>query len=214
MPPSSARAIDRASTVRFLIATILFALTISAAFAEPMAPDELVRSVTNDVITSVTSDPNIRNGHTAAMIVLLDTKVAQYFDFDRMTALAVGRAWRRATPAQQQALTTEFRNLLVRTYAAALTAYRDQKISFVPLTMTGEETDVTVQSYVEQSTSNRRISIDYDMGKSGTTWKVYDVTIDGISLLLNYRNQFASETRRNGIDGLITALRTKNERVD
>lgn len=199
--------------MRLLLGTILCALTINGALAEAMAPDELVSSVTNEVIASLSSDPDMQSKDIATIVDVLDAKVAQYFDFGRMTALAVGRTWRSATPAQRMALTTEFRTLLVRTYAAALTAYRDEVISYVPLTMTGNETEVTIQSNVEQPGSTRRISINYDLKKTGATWKVYDVTIDGISLVLNYRNQFAQEARRNGIDGLINTLRAKNERL-
>lgn len=195
--------------MRQFLGMILCAAMIHGAFAQQVPPDDLVKHATADVLKSVKGDEDIRAGDTARAIKVLDAQALQYFDFDRMTALAVGKAWRQATVGQKVALTAEFRTLLVRTYAAALTAYDNQKISVLPVTTTGAETEVTVQTEIERAGA-RPIAIDYDLEQAGATWKVYDVSIEGISLVVNFRSQFAEAVRREGIDGLIKALRAKN----
>jgi phospholipid transport system substrate-binding protein len=127
-----------------------------------------------------------------------------------MTQLAVGRNWRQATPDQQKALVEEFKTLLVRTYAAAFTQYRNQTVDYRPVRMTPADTDVVVKSLVKQPTG-QPIAIDYSMEKLGGAWKVYDVKIEGISLVENYRNTFNGEIQRGGVDGLIRTLNDKNK---
>jgi phospholipid transport system substrate-binding protein len=127
-----------------------------------------------------------------------------------MTQLAVGRNWRQATPDQQKVLTDEFRTLLVRTYTTAFTGYKNQTIEYRPLRMAPTDTDVIVRSVIKQPTG-QPISIDYSMEKQGAAWKVYDVKIEGISLVENYRNTFNAEIGRTGVDGLIKVLADKNK---
>jgi phospholipid transport system substrate-binding protein len=189
---------------------IVGALLIGSAAAQQVAPDVLMRNVTNDVLTIVSKDQDIQNGNTAKAIALVEAKVLSDFDFTRMTALALGKEWRKATPDQQSVLTSEFRTLLVRTYSRALTSYKNQPIDFKPTKMTGDETEVTVRTEIKQP-GTPAVSIDYAMEKSESTWKVYDITVGGISLVMSFRDQFGQEVLNGGIDGLIRTLHAKND---
>jgi phospholipid transport system substrate-binding protein len=190
---------------------IVAALLIgSAVAAEGVAPDVLVKNVTNDVLNIVSKNQDIQNGNAAKAIALVEAKITPDFDFSRMTALALGKEWRKATPEQQSALTSEFRTLLVHTYSRALTSYKNQTIDFKPTKMTGNETDVTVRTEIKQPGA-KSVSVDYAMGKSESTWKVYDVTVGGISLVISFRDQFGQEVIKGGIDGLIRTLHAKND---
>ena len=193
-----------------VIGLIVGALLIASAAAQQVAPDVLMKNVTNDVLNIVSKDQDIQNGNTAKAIALVEAKVLPDFDFQRMTALAMGKEWRKATPDQQSALTSEFRTLLVRTYSRALTSYRNQTIEFKPTKMAGDETDVTVRTEIKQPGA-KSVSIDYAMEKADSTWKVYDITVSGISLVMSFRDQFGQEVLNGGIDGLIKTLHTKND---
>jgi len=192
-----------------LVGLIAAALVIGNAAAQQVAPDVLMKNVTNDVLSIVSKDQDIQNGNTAKAIALVEAKVLPDFDFQRMTALALGKEWRKATPDQQSALTSEFRTLLVRTYSRALTSYRNQTIDFKPTKLAGDDTDVIVRTEIKQP-GTKSVSIDYAMEKVQSTWKVYDITVAGISLVMSYRDQFGQEVLSNGIDGLIKALQAKN----
>ena len=189
-----------------LIAT---SLLISSALAQQVAPDALVKNVTNDVLSIVSKDQDIQSGNTAKAISLVEAKVLPDFDFQRMASLAMGREWRKATPEQQSAVASEFRTLLVHTYSRALTSYKNQTIDFKPTKMAGDETDVTVVTEIRQPGA-KSVSIDYSMEKVDSTWKVYDITVSGISLVMSYRDQFGQAIAANGIDGLIKTLHAKN----
>lgn len=180
------------------------------ANAEEMNPDVLVKNTTQEVTTILKRDNASMANDTRKLYALIDAKVLPHFDFNKMTMLAIGRYWRQATPVQQQALVKEFRTLLVRTYANALSAFNNQTIEFKPFTMAAGATDVTVKTQVKQPGA-QPIPIDYSMEKTGAGWKVYDVAIDGVSLVLNYRGSFGSEIHKNGIDGLIRTLQAKNQ---
>ena len=193
-----------------VIGLIVGALLMASAAAQQAAPDVLMKNVTNDVLNIVSKDQDIQNGNTAKAIALVEAKVLPDFDFQRMTALAMGKEWRKATPDQQLALTSEFRTLLVRTYSRALTSYRNQTIEFKPTKMAGDETDVTVRTEIKQPGA-KSVSIDYAMEKADSTWKVYDITVSGISLVMSFRDQFGQEVLNGGIDGLIKTLHTKND---
>ena len=195
--------------MRLLIGLIVGALLIGNAAAEQIAPDTLVKNVTNDVLNIVSKDPEIQSGNTARAIALVEAKLLPDFDFKRMTALAMGKEWRQATEDQQSTLTTEFRTLLVRTYSRALTAYKNQTIDFKPAKIADDETDVTVRTEIKQP-GVKSVSINYAMEKSDSTWKVYDITVSGISLVLSFRDQFGAEVRSGGIDGLIKTLHERN----
>ncbi|MET0680823.1 MAG: ABC transporter substrate-binding protein, partial [Burkholderiales bacterium] len=145
-------------------------------------------------------------------IALVEDKVLPHFNFTRMTALAMGQNWRKATPEQQKALVEEFRTLLVRTYSSALAVYRNQVIDFKPLRAQASDSDVVVRSDVKQS-GGEPVTIDYSMEKTPNGWKVYDVSIGGVSLVTTYRDTFANEIRTSGVDGLIKALADKNRQL-
>jgi phospholipid transport system substrate-binding protein len=192
-------------------AALLFA---GVAQAQDVAPDALVRTITQDVVTVLKQDKDIQAGDPKKVAALIDTKVLPHFNFTRMTRLTMGRNWRSASPEQQKELTSEFRTLLVRTYSTALTSYRDQQIDFKPLRAKPEETEVTVRTEVKPSGSSQPVPIDYEMEKTPEGWKVYDVKVGGVSLVTTYRETFASEVKERGVDGLIKSLATKNRQGD
>lgn len=185
---------------------------VPAIAQDVQAPDALVKGVTQDVIAIVKQDKDIQSGNTKKTIALVEQKVLPHFNFTRMTALAMGINWRKATPDQQQMLVDQFRTLLVRTYSTALTSYRNQVIDFKPLRAQPADTDVTVRSEVRQSGAEA-VTIDYSMEKTPSGWKVYDVVVGGVSLVTTYRETFANEVRNAGVDGLIKTLSDKNRQL-
>jgi phospholipid transport system substrate-binding protein len=183
-------------------------LAFGTAQAADMAPDALVKETSQEVLAILKKDHEFKTNQNK-ILELVDAKVLPHFDFNRMTALAVGRAWRQATPTQQQTLVKEFRTLLVRTYSTSLSNYKNQIIDYKPLKMNPGDTDVTVRTQVVQP-GGQPIPIDYSLHLTANGWKVYDVTVDNVSLVINYRGSFAAEIRKGGIDGLISALVQKN----
>jgi len=197
-----------------LLAALALSLGVQfAAFANNIAPDALVKGVTDDVIAIVRQDKAIQSGDTRKAVDLVETKVLPYFDFAHMTRLAVGKDWRQANPEQKAALTHEFKTLLVRTYSNALTQYRNQVIDFKPLKAKPEDTDVIVRTEVRQAGA-KPVQIDYALDKQADGWKVYDVMVAGVSLVTNYRDSFGQEVRTGGIDGLIKSLKDKNKQLE
>ncbi len=195
----------------------LFAFILAACFAavpvraaEVLAPDALAKSVTDEVLAVIRADKDIQSGSQKKLLDLVETKVLPHFDFTRMVQLAMGRNWRQASAEQQKALTGEFRTLLVRTYTAAFTQYKNRTVEYRPLRLAPDETDVTVKSLVQQP-GGQPVAVDYSMERTDKGWKVYNVKIEGISLVENYRNTFNSEVQKNGVDGLIKALAEKNK---
>lgn len=192
---------------------LAFVMTIAAAAstvaAADIAPDVLARSVTDEVLAIVRADKDLQAGNHEKVMQVVQAKILPHFDFNRMTQLAVGRNWRQASPEQQKLLTEEFRNLLVRTYTTAFTQYRNETIDYKPLRMSPDDTDVIVKSMVNRP-GGRPVAVDYNMAKAGATWKVYDVKIEGVSLVENYRNTFNNEIQKDGVDGLIKTLADKN----
>lgn len=176
------------------------------------APDALARSVTDEVLAVLRTDKDIRAGNTRKVLDLVEKKVLPHFNFVRMTQLAVGRHWRDASPEQQKLLVVEFRTLLVQTYAATFSAYRDQSIEYRPLRMQPDDTDVVVKSLINQS-GGQPVTVDYKMQKSDDGWKVYDVVVGDLSLVQSYRGSFNSEVQKGGIDGLVKALTDKNRQL-
>ncbi len=193
-----------------LLATLLFAMS---AGANEIAPDVLVRNVTNEVLDIVRKDKDIQAGNTKKTLDLVEAKVLPHFNFQRMTQLALGRDRNQVTPEQLKVLVNEFRDLLVRTYSKALTEFRDQEISFKPFKMAAADTDVRVRTEIKQ-TGGKPVQLDYYLEKSGKTWKVYDIEVGGVSLVTNYRSTFSQEIRAGGVDGLIRTLQEKNKPSD
>lgn len=196
-----------------ILATLASLLVMSSAIAQEVAPDALVKGVTDDVLAIVRADKDIQSGNTHKAVALAEAKVLPHFNFPHMTALAVGKEWRQTTPAQQKSLIDEFRTLLVRTYSKALTEYRSQTIDFKPLKMAASDTEAVVRSVVNQPGS-KPVQIDYNLERTEQGWKVYDISVAGISLVTNYRSSFAQEVSAKGIDGLIQTLRAKNNDKD
>jgi phospholipid transport system substrate-binding protein len=192
----------------------LFALWLAIAapaggLAADLAPAELVRKVTAEVMDAVGRDKAAAPVDRKKAIAIAEEKILPHVDFDEATRLAMGRSWRLATPAQQAALVTEFRTLLVRTYATALEGLRDQRVEQDPVRMLPADVEVRVRDRFSKSGAPA-VTIDYQMRRTPEGWKVYDIVVDGMSLVLNYRDSFDHEIRRSGIDGLIAALREKN----
>ncbi|WP_150427315.1 phospholipid-binding protein MlaC [Dechloromonas sp. CZR5] len=195
------------------IFALFFAGLVSTAALAEDAPDALVQRVTEEVLEIIRHDKDIQNGSTNKVIDLVDKKVLPHFNFQHMTALALGKEWRKATPQQQQQLTAEFKTLLVRTYSNALTSYKNQKVVYKPLKMAPSDTDVLVRTEIHQP-GNKPVQLDYSLEKQDSGWKVYDVVVAGISLVTNYRDQFGQEVRNGGIDGLIASIAAKNKSLE
>ncbi|HEY5900029.1 MAG TPA: ABC transporter substrate-binding protein [Burkholderiales bacterium] len=198
--------ITRLASALGMVLGLAFALP---APAQDIAPDQLVKTVTMEVVDLISKDKEIRSGNRAKLIELIDAKVLPHFNFAAMTALALGQSWNKANAEQKKRLTEEFRTLLVRTYASALAAYSDQKLDFRPLRAKPSDTDVTVQVRVLQQ-GTQPVPIDYSMEKTAAGWKVYDVMVGGVSLVANYRTEFNNVVRESGIDGLVKNLHVKN----
>jgi len=182
---------------------------VPAAHSQEVPPDVLVRSVSGEVIAEIRKDRATQGSEAAKVAALVEAKIVPHFDLRRITQLAVGPGWRRATPDQQERLTQEFKTLLVRTYSGALASYRDQAVDFRPLRAAAGDTEVTVKSLIRQSGAEA-IAVEYDLARVGAQWKIFDVRISGISLVATYRSSFAEEVRNNGVDGLIGLLERKN----
>jgi phospholipid transport system substrate-binding protein len=188
----------------------ILATCVPLAVAAQEAPDALVKRVTGEVLAIIKADKDLQSGNTRKVVELAEQKVLPHFDFARMTRLAVGRNWAQASDAQKEALMKEFRTLLVRTYSASLTAYRNQTIEVKPVKMGAQDKDVTVRTAVLQQ-GGPSIPIDYGMEKGdGGGWKVYDVIIDGASLVTTYRGSFNDQIQKGGIDGLVKTLADRN----
>jgi len=193
------------------LAAVAFAAGI--ARAQDIVPaDVLVKTVTLEVVDIVKSDRDIQAGDRAKVIALIEAKVVPHFNFRAMTASAVGLNWSKADAQQKARLVEEFRNLLVRTYASSIAAYKDQRFDFRPLRARPTDTDVTVNVRVLQP-GTAPVKLDYDMEKTARGWKVWDVRVADISLTANYRTEFANVVRESGIDGLIQTLQAKNRKA-
>ena len=175
-------------------------------------PDALAKSVADEVLAVLRTDKDVQAGNQKKVVDLVEKKVLPHFNFVRMTQLAVGRHWRDASPEQRKQLVEEFRSLLVQTYAATFTAYRDQSIEYRPLRMQPDDTDVVVRSLINHS-GGKPVTVDYKMQKSDTGWKVYDVVVGDLSLVQSYRGSFNTEVQKGGIDGLVKALTEKNRQL-
>lgn len=194
-------------------------LTFSSLLAFPawsveMAPDRLVDKTVKEVIEIIQKDEELKNGNKDKMLHLIETKILPHFNFTRMTQLAMGQHWSKAEPGQQTKLVDEFRTLLVRTYSNALTTYNHETIKVNPIKQLGDSVETTVRTVVVQGKGREPVPIDYSMEKKPDGWKVYDVTVAGVSLVTNYRGSFNSQVRKGGIDGLLKTLSDKNKSLE
>ncbi len=194
--------------IRTLIAFVVAALLPVLALAQE-GPDSLVKRTTDEILTIIKSDKDLQSGNSRKVVELAEAKVLPHFDFARMTRLAVGRNWAQATDAQKEALTKEFRTLLVRTYSTSLSQYRNQTIEVKPSKIAAGDKDAVVRTAVIQQ-GGPQIPIDYAMEKTDSGWKVYDVIIDGASLVTTYRGSFNDQIQKGGIDGLVKTLQDRN----
>jgi phospholipid transport system substrate-binding protein len=189
---------------------VILAVCVPLAAAAQEAPDALVKRVSGELLAIIKTDKDLQAGNPRKVVELAEQKVLPHFDFERMTRLAVGRNWAQASDAQKQALVKEFRTMLVRTYSTSLTAYRNQTIDVKPMKMAAGDKDTTVRTAVIQQ-GGPPIPIDYAMEKATDgAWKVYDVTIDGASLVTTYRGSFSDQIQKGGIDGLVKTLADRN----
>jgi len=198
------------SLLKFLVTAGLL-VSFSIANAE-MAPDALVKKTAEEVLTIVKTDKDIQAGNQQKIFAVAEEKILPNFDFDRVCRMVLGKNWKSATPEQQAAFKKEFRSLLLRTYASALGKYQDQVIEYKPLRMEAGATNVTVKTQILQS-GGQPIAVDYSLVKANEGWKVYDIVIENVSLVTNYRSQFSNEVRQNGLDSLIKKLADKNAAV-
>jgi len=187
--------------------TLTMALPLASAAEE--APDEMIRRLSMDVLSTIKGDKDVQKGDVRKVISFVDSMIMPKVNFSRMTASAVGRSWRQATPEQQARLQDEFKNLLVRTYAGALSQLQDQTISVKPLRAQAGDTEVIVRT--EILGRGEPIQLDYRMEKTPGGWKIYDLNVLGVWLVETYRTQFAQEISARGIDGLIATLALRNK---
>ena len=193
----------------FRIPALLLAAFLPFAAAAQEAPDALVKRIADELITIVKQDKELAAGNQRKVVELAEAKVLPHFDFQRMTRLAVGRNWQQATDAQKEALVKEFRTLLVRTYSSSLSAYRNQTIEVKPTKVGAQDKEATVRTAVLQQ-GGPPIPIDYAMERQDSGWKVYDVVVDGVSLVTTYRGSFNDQIQKGGIDGLLKTLQDRN----
>jgi len=180
------------------------------AHADVIAPDMLIRNTVDEVTAIIKQDKDIRSGDQKKILALVDAKVLPHFDFARMTQLAVGKYWRTASPEQKQALVTEFRNMLVRTYTKVFTVYRDQVIEVKPYKLAvDDDTEATVKTLIIKPGAQPTM-VDYELKKTSDGWKAFDISIEGVSMVMSYRGTFTSQIQERGIDGLIKTLADKN----
>lgn len=192
------------------VLSLLFALLLPAvaAAAQELAPDALVRQVTADVLESIQSDAALQAGDRKKAIALAEQKVLPHIDFTEATRLALGSWWKTATPAQREKLSTEFRGLLVRTYANAIGGYKGQTMRVLPLKLEAGADDVIVRNQFLRPGAPP-LRVDYAMYKTPAGWKIYDIVAEGVSLVLTYRTEFDQVVRASGIDGLIQRIAEK-----
>jgi phospholipid transport system substrate-binding protein len=191
-----------------LLAIVLCGVTVPLRAAE-LGPDALAKSVTDEVLAIVRADREIQSGNRQRVLQLVEQKIVPHFSFTRMTQLAMGRNWRQASPDQQKTLVEQFKVLLVRTYTAAFTQYRNETIEYRPTRMKPGDTDAVVQSFINRPGA-QPVAVDYSMEKTPEGWKVYNVKIEGVSLVETYRNTFNAEVQKSGVDGLIRTLSERN----
>jgi phospholipid transport system substrate-binding protein len=194
--------------MRLLLAVCFLALPV-LAHAQQMGPEELVKKMTDEVMEAIKSDKQLAAGDRQKALKLAEEKILPHVDFEEATRLAVGRSWREASPEQRKKLTDEFRRMLVRTYSSAVSTYQGQTMKVLPVRMKPEDTEATVRNQYIRSGA-KPVSIDYSMRKTDAGWKIFDIVVEGVSLVITYRSEFDAVVKQQGIDGLIKALATKN----
>ena len=177
--------------------------------AQELAPDQLVQKITDDILAAIKSDKELAAGDKHKAIKLAEEKVLPYIDFEQATRLAVGRAWSQAAPEQKKRLVGEFRNMLVRTYSNAISAYQGQTLKVLPSRGKQDPEDTVVRTQFVRA-GGQPLPIEFHMRQADKTWKVYDIVVEGVSLVMTYRSEFDAVVKQEGIDGLIKRLAQKN----
>jgi phospholipid transport system substrate-binding protein len=190
----------------FLLGFLMF---MPPGLAQEVGPEELVKRVTTEVMNAIKTDKQLAAGDKQKALKLAEEKILPHIDFEEATRLAVGRAWRDATPEQRKKLVEEFRSMLVRTYSNALQAYEGQEMRVLPSRVKPGDTEATVRNQFIRA-GGKPVPIEYQMHKTPEGWKIYDITVEGISLVLTYRSEFDQIVKQEGIEGLIKRLREKN----
>jgi phospholipid transport system substrate-binding protein len=198
------------SVSKFIVGVSFLASIYSGLANADMAPDVLVKQTADDVLNIIKNDKEIQAGNQQKLYTVAEEKILPNFDFDRVCRMVLGKNWKTATPEQQASFQKEFRSLLLRTYSVALGKYKDQVIEYKPMRIEPDAKNVTVKTQILQP-GGQPIAVDYSLVKNGANWKVYDIVIENVSLVTNYRSQFSNEIRQNGIDSLNTKLADKNK---
>jgi len=211
------RAASAAALGGFVLCAVLSAALSAAAPARAAdavdgPPDTMILNLSSEVLESIRSDKAIQAGDFDRVQKLVNEKILPRVNFDKMTRLAVGRAWRTATPEQRAALTEQFRILLMRTYSGALSKVSDQKVRLKPGRAQDTTTDVIVHTQIVAS-QGEPIGLDYRLEKTDAGWRIYDLNIQGVWLVENYKGEFGATLGQSGVDGLIQVLRDKNQKL-
>lgn len=187
------------------IFTVVVGLSCLPAFAN--TPEKLIQDISEDVLSTIKNDNTYQNGDTKKGAEIISKKIIPHFDMKKITAMAVGKDWKKANDEQRTKLISAFEKLIIRTYANAFASYKNQTIKFLP-TKYDNDSEATVRSNI-MTPGQQPMSVTYNLEKTGDAWRIYDVTVAGISLVTNYRNQFSAEVHANGINGLITVIENK-----
>ena len=194
--------------MRLLSLVLSFCLAFAAG-AQELGPEELVKKVTADVLDSIKSDKQLQAGDRKKSLALAEQKILPHVDFREAAQLAMGKSWHTATPEQQAKIVNEFRSMLVRIYSNAIDVYRGQTMKVMPVRLQPGATEVTVRNqYMRQGQS--AVAVEYAMRRAADGWKIYDISVEGVSLVLTYRAEFENITRTSGIDGLLKRLAERN----
>ncbi|QWD64156.1 ABC transporter substrate-binding protein [Polynucleobacter sp. MWH-UH2A] len=196
----------------FALTMFLFSGTSHAQTPDAATPpDALIKMVVTDVMASVKADPEIQKGSIPKIVDLVEKKIVPYTDMRRTTEMAMGPNWKKASAEQQAQLTSEFKNLLIRTYSGALSQLREQTVQFKALRAAPDDNEVVVKTVVLGR--GDPVPLDYRLEKTDKGWKVYDMNIMGVWLIEAYRNQFANQISQNGIEGLVKFLQERNKQL-
>jgi len=195
--------------MKFVLA-FLTAFIGFAHAADEQSPEALVKQVTAEILDALKSDKKLASGDRQAVLKLAEEKVLPHIDFEEATRLAVGRAWSQSSPEQKKKLVTEFRRMLVRVYSNAIQPYEGQTIQVAPVRMKPDDTEATVHNTFKRASGGKPVGFDYAMRKTEQGWKIYDIVVEGVSLVLTYRSEFDSLVKQEGVDGLIKRLASKN----
>lgn len=196
-------------TIQRLCVAGVCSMSVVSVFAQSNSPDLFIKQLTEETIQQLKSDKNLSSGDTNQIVAWAEKNVLVNFDFQRMTALAVGKDWRNASPEQKQKLSNEFKNLLVKTYANALSSYKNETVEYKPYKDDESATEAVIKTMIVQP-GKKPVDVNYSVEKVDGRWKIYDINVAGVSLVTNYRDSFGAEIRNNGIDGLIALLQNKN----